>query len=153
MCWCWKNWCSYTKNNKYSNAKNTVGYYLNNTYLKTLDSKNIIKSNWYIGALSLDNLDYSNEKNTKGIYIGGILSYSNGATLTKNYYLTGTASVGIYSKKGSIQTSDVKEQYEATSNMPSVISIINGANAFVEDTDNMNDGYPVFSWQVENKIY
>ncbi len=62
------------KNNKYSNSKNTVGYYLNNTYIKTLDSKNIIKSNWYIGALSLDNLDYSNEKNTKVNLGVGMLS-------------------------------------------------------------------------------
>lgn len=62
------------KNNKYSNSKNTVGYYLNNTYIKTLDSKNIIKSNWYIGALSLDNLDYSNEKNTKVNLSVGMLS-------------------------------------------------------------------------------
>ncbi|MGM9875453.1 MAG: hypothetical protein ACI32H_05995 [Bacilli bacterium] len=62
------------KNNKYSNSKNTVGYYLNNTYLKTLDSKNIIKSDWYIGALSLDNLDYTNEKNTKVNLSVGMLS-------------------------------------------------------------------------------
>lgn len=62
------------KNNKYSNSKNTVGYYLNNTYLKTLDSKNIVKSNWYIGALSLDNLDYNNEKNTKVNLSVGMLS-------------------------------------------------------------------------------
>lgn len=62
------------KNNKYSNTKNTVGYYLNNTYLKTLDSKNIVKSNWYIGALSLDNLDYNNEKNTKVNLSVGMLS-------------------------------------------------------------------------------
>lgn len=62
------------KNNKYSNSKNTVGYYLNNTYLKTLDSKNIVKSNWYIGTLSLDNLDYNNEKNTKVNLSVGMLS-------------------------------------------------------------------------------
>lgn len=61
-------------NNKYSNTKNTVGYYLNNTYLKTLDSKNIVKSNWYIGALSLDNLDYNSEKNTKVNLNIGMLS-------------------------------------------------------------------------------
>ena len=61
-------------NNKYSNTKNTVGYYLNNTYLKTLDSKNIIKSNWYIGALSLDNLDYNSEKDTKVNLNIGMLS-------------------------------------------------------------------------------
>lgn len=62
------------KNNKYSNVKNTVGYYLNNTYLKTLDSKNIVKSNWYIGALSLDNLDYNSEKDTKVNLFVGMLS-------------------------------------------------------------------------------
>lgn len=62
------------KNNKYSNAKNTVGYYLNNTYLKTLDSKNIVKSNWYIGALSLDNLDYNSERDTKVNLFVGMLS-------------------------------------------------------------------------------
>ena len=62
------------KNNKYSNSKNTVGYYLNNTYLKTLDSKNIVKSNWYIGALSLDNLDYNSEKDTKVNLFVGMLS-------------------------------------------------------------------------------
>ncbi len=47
-------------NSSYSNSKNTVGYYLNNDYYKSLENNNlIVKSNWYIGKLSLDNLDYS----------------------------------------------------------------------------------------------
>lgn len=32
--------------------------------------------------------------------------------------------------------------------MPSVISVINGDNAFVSDTNNINGGYPILKWQV-----
>ena len=46
--------------NKYSNNKNTVGSYLNNDYFETLsNSDSIIESKWYIGQLSLYDLDYS----------------------------------------------------------------------------------------------
>lgn len=33
--------------------------------------------------------------------------------------------------------------------MPSVISVINGDNAFVEDINNINNGYPILKWQVK----
>ena len=47
-------------NSSYSDNKNTIGYYLNNDYYKSLENNDIIvKSDWYIGKLSLDNLDYS----------------------------------------------------------------------------------------------
>lgn len=62
------------KNNKYSNTKNTIGNYLNTTYLNNLDNKNIVKSDWYIGALSLDNLDYVSERSTKVNLSVGMLS-------------------------------------------------------------------------------
>ena len=52
-------------NNAYS-TKNTVGKYLNNTFLDSLDVKDsVVNSNWYIEVLSLANLDYSTLKNTK----------------------------------------------------------------------------------------
>ena len=35
--------------------------------------------------------------------------------------------------------------------MPSVISVINGDNAFVEDTNNINNGYPILKWQAERE--
>lgn len=35
----------------------------------------------------------------------------------------------------------------SSSEMPSVISVINGDNAFVEDTNNINNGYPILKWQ------
>ena len=62
------------KNNKYSNTKNTIGNYLNTTYLNNLDNKNIVKSDWYIGTLSLDNLDYVSERSTKVNLSVGMLS-------------------------------------------------------------------------------
>ena len=47
-------------NSSYSNNKNTLGYYLNNDFYKSLKNNDIIvKSDWYIGKMSLDNLDYS----------------------------------------------------------------------------------------------
>ena len=88
--------------------------------------------------------------NSKTNYVGGILAYSNSATLTNNYYLTGTAKVGLSNIFGSVQTEDKAERYEATDTMPSVISVINGENAFIEDTKNINNGYPILMWQLEN---
>ena len=35
--------------------------------------------------------------------------------------------------------------------IPSVISVINGDNAFVEDTNNINNGYPILKWQAERE--
>ncbi len=44
----------------YSNNKNTIGYYLNNEYYKSLKNNDlIVKSKWNTGKLSLDNLDYT----------------------------------------------------------------------------------------------
>lgn len=49
-----------------SNTKNTIGAYLNNDFYKSIkNNKLIIKSDWYIGKLSLDNLDYSSVYKSK----------------------------------------------------------------------------------------
>ena len=64
-------------------------------------------------------------------------------TVEKNYYLSDSAAYGLYA---------YKENYGAeplsADEMPSVISVINGENAFVEDTNNINNGYPILKWQV-----
>ena len=86
---------------------------------------------------------------SKGNNVGGILAYSNSATLTNNYYLTGTAKVGLSNIFGRVQTEDKAGSYEATDTMPSVISVINSKNAFIEDTKNINNGYPILSWQTK----
>ena len=89
-------------------------------------------------------------QNSKANDVGGILAFSNSATLTNNYYLAGTAKVGLSNIFGSVQTEDEAGKYEATDTMPSVISVINGENAFIEDTKNINNGYPILMWQLEN---
>lgn len=83
---------------------------------------------------------------------GGILGgqyqlsdYTKFAVVTRNnYYLNSTASYGI----GAYSKNDNASPLEA-SQMPRVISIINGDNAFIEDTNNINNGYPILKWQVK----
>lgn len=49
-----------SSSSSYSSSKNTIGYYLNNEYYKSLKNNDlIVKSKWNTGKLSLDNLDYA----------------------------------------------------------------------------------------------
>ena len=66
--------------------------------------------------------------------------------LKNNYYLTGTASYGL-----GYYSSNVGAESLSADEMPSVISVINGDNAFVEDTNNINNGYPILKWQAERE--
>ena len=66
--------------------------------------------------------------------------------LDGNYYLEGTAGYGFCYFKSN-QGAEPLSQEE----MPSVISVINGDNAFVEDTNNINNGYPILKWQAERE--
>ena len=52
-------------NSEYS-SKNTVGKYLNNTFLNSLDVKDsVVSSNYYVGLLDLNSLDYAKVYNSK----------------------------------------------------------------------------------------
>ena len=52
-------------NNTYSTS-NTVGKYLNNNFLNSLSIKDsVVKSEYYVGLLDLNNLDYSKLRSTK----------------------------------------------------------------------------------------
>ena len=64
--------------------------------------------------------------------------------IVNNYYLKGIASYGL-----GYYSSDYNASPLEASQMPSVISVINGDNAFVEDTNNINNGYPILKWQVK----
>ena len=66
--------------------------------------------------------------------------------LNGNYFLTDTAKYGLGTYRSN-QGAEPLSQDE----MPSVISVINGDNAFVEDTNNINNGYPILKWQAERK--
>ena len=86
--------------------------------------------------------------------IGGILGLlQNGVSLNNNYYLEGTAEGGIEGKDVEGQAMPLPE-----SEMPSVISVLmtdneqveyNGqmVDVWKEDTNNINNGYPILYWQ------
>ena len=63
-----------------------------------------------------------------------------------NYYLEMSASYGINYLKSNIGAEPLFQD-----EMPSVISVINGDNVFVEDTNNINNGYPILKWQAERE--
>ena len=84
-----------------------------------------------------------------GISAGIVRSSGNISKLENNYYLTGTDTLGVKYDGSFEVTKDKAGSYEATDTMPSVISVINGENAFIEDTKNINNGYPILSWQTK----
>ena len=93
------------------------------------------------------NLGYLGETNMAGI-VDSIYTDGN-QQLINNYYLNTTATYGIlWSKNSNYPTkSNTGTTPLSREEMPSVISVINGDNAFVEDTNNINGGYPILKWQ------
>ena len=81
-----------------------------------------------------------------GGIVGNIYQNQNKFKLSNNYYLQGTASYGINSLQSNVGAEPLSEE-----EMPSVISVINGDNAFAEDTNNINNGYPILKWQAEKE--
>ena len=81
-----------------------------------------------------------------GGVIGADYESSNCYVVKNNNYLSGTASYGIDFSKSNAGAEPLSED-----EMPSVISVINGDNAFVEDTNNINNGYPILKWQAERE--
>lgn len=73
----------------------------------------------------------------------GISANVEGAIVQSNYYLTGTASKGLEN----VNDSTGVVEAISSSNLPSVLSVVNGENAFKADTENINDGYPILTWQ------
>ena len=78
---------------------------------------------------------------------GGIIGDINTTSyiLKDNYYLKGTASYGIASSKSDDDNASPLEKDK----MPSVLSVINSDDAFMEDTTNINNGYPILKWQLK----
>jgi len=87
-----------------------------------------------------------NNNYNSGIAAGGIALYIYGSetsyTLTNNYYLNTAATYGIQSTSSNEGASPL-----TIDKMPSVISVINGDNAYVEDVKGINNGYPILKWQ------
>ena len=80
-----------------------------------------------------------------GTASAGILryTYSTGTyTISDNYFLNTSAEYGVKSTSSNDGASPL-----TIDKMPSVISVINGDNAYVEDIKGVNNGYPILKWQ------
>ena len=80
-----------------------------------------------------------------GTASAGILryTYSTGTyTISDNYFLNTSAEYGVKSTSSNDGASPL-----TIDKMRSVISVINGDNAYVEDIKGVNNGYPILKWQ------
>ena len=125
-----------------------------NSYnLGTIHSDNQRWTGGILGAF-YDYINLKNNYNSGNITGSGIVGAhesdgglsSIASYIKSNYYLNTTASYGLGYYKSN-QGAEPLSQDE----MPSVISVINGDNAFVEDTNNINNGYPILKWQAERE--
>lgn len=81
-------------------------------------------------------------------YLGGIVGKKGYSDFSYCYYEENTALFGIGSS--TLTTGNDSGTTKLTQDqMPTVLSVINSDNAFVEDTNNINNGYPLLAWQVE----
>ena len=87
-----------------------------------------------IGIIDLEN------GNSKEI---GSISGVDFKKFTNCYYLKGTYDVGV----GVSGTTTGVTECDSIEDFPSVLSVVNGEKAFKEDTNNINNGYPILDYQ------
>ena len=80
--------------------------------------------------------------NPTTLYVGSIVGNSASTILTTCYYLKGSYDVGV----GTGTVTGVTE-IDSIDKFPSVLSVVNEDGEFKEDTNNINDGYPILEWQ------
>lgn len=76
---------------------------------------------------------------------GSIVGTGKNLIINNSKWLLNTASSAVGSSQGNV--TDNSECIYTLEEMPSVLSIINGDSAFKEDTNNINNGYPILEWQ------
>ena len=76
---------------------------------------------------------------------GSLVGVGKSLTIENSKWLVGTTSSAIGTNLGEII--DNSKSVNSLEEMPSVLSIVNGDSAFKEDSNNMNNGYPILEWQ------
>lgn len=132
-----------------------AGYQRNDTEIKNTFNAGNIKGETPNNHLNIggilgmdDGTSISNGYNTgvlqgisNAMNVGGIVGIKfSGNTILNCEYLAGTCEVGI----GYGTSTGVKE---VDSIDKSVLEVVNGENAFKEDTEGINNGYPILEWQ------
>ena len=101
------------------------------------------------GTNSIDNayntgiLDIQNASNIENV--GSIVGNLAQITLSNCYYLKDTYDVGV----GGSETVTGVAEWDSLDKFPSVLEVMNLGEdrAFKEDTNNINNGYPILNWQ------
>ena len=134
--------------------KNSLAFYLNNVYNKTLSYRDLLLDNdYYIGEISTDmNYSYYNiYNNTVNCKVGllNIFDYIPNALLTDYYYINTTSQVGsmeyVRLGNGELQEVDVREKKHI------VPTITINKTALTVGSGTVNDPYMV-GWLVWRKL-
>ena len=108
----------------------------------------------HVGGISanLQNASITNCYNSGKITVegthnsyGSLIGTANNSTINNSKWLLNTAPSAIGSLQGT--TTDNSERIDTLEEMPSVLEIINGEGTFKEDTNNINNGYPILYWE------
>lgn len=97
---------------------------------------------------------YNASENISGTkYVGLICGYQNSeyASISSSSFLKSKSNlygIAYDYNTGKYNLNTGCSSYTSLESMPKTLSIINGDNAFIEDTNNINNGYPILAWQV-----
>ena len=140
-----------------ADAENSVNSNINNFYNNAkIQGSTSSNMNRGVGGITggiannATNASINNAYNTGSIEAEGLsssqvgsISGSNLITLSNCFYLKGTYSIGV---AGSGTVTGVIE-WDSIDKFPSVLSVVNEDEVFKEDTNNINNGYPILDYQ------
>lgn len=135
----------------------TTTVVIRNTYNLGNVSSYTDSTNCYIGGVCgsisryFEIYNSHNEGNIgTGKYSGGIIGYSEGDISTSGSkvvsnckYKQGSSTQGFGQRKGG--TEDITGQTVVTTSMPNILTVL--GSGFKSDSRNINNGYPILSWQ------
>ena len=103
--------------------------------------KETISNGYNIGKIIAENTTSEN--------IGSVIGTTESTViLEKCYYLKGTYSKAIGLTNGLVEENNDITELENVIDFPSILEVINSDDAFKEDINNINNGYPILKWQI-----
>jgi len=141
------------------NGYNTIGGIIGFASNSVSDCYNtgsvIATTNLVGGIVGSNNEESEKEKNIKNCYNIGVVSdvkssggiLGSGKVSSNCYYLTGTASYGIGYLPDTKKESNTNASSKNEKELKALASTL--GEEFTEDTTNINNGYPVLTWQLE----
>ena len=98
------------------------------------DATNSINNAYNTGSIDANGLNSSQV---------GSIAGSNLVTFSNCFYLKGTYDIGVAGSETAVGVTE----WDSLDKFPSVLEVVNGDGAFKEDTNNINNGYPILNWQ------